>query len=285
MLRSPAQPKLVRPTRGNPSLVISLAFPALSTLLVAGRALAQTPPAAPAAPPTVAPSAPAPPPGAATYYPGPPSAAPPSASAAPPAGAAALPAAAPPPQPRPYPQPSPQGYAQPYPPGTPSPYGVYAPAPMVMPDVIEDEGQPVPQGYRRERRPRGGLIVAGVGVFAPLYAFSLTAALGSDDKRDRWLALPVFGPVIDMLQRKSCSSSTTYDCPDNDGARTVLAMDFVGQATGVILFSLGYGLPREVFVRGERPPERSARSLPILLVPGMVGGSTGGPGLSAAGAF
>lgn len=284
MIRTPAQTKMARSSRGNAALALSLGLPLLSFLVPRGDAFAQTqpPPAQPVPPPgPVAPPAavPAPPPA---------TAAPPAAVAPPPPGAppyyqpgAPPPPAAPPPV---YAQPAPQPYPQPYPQPPGQPYGVYAPAPTVLPDVLEDEGQPVPAGYRRERRPRGGLVIAGIGVFAPLYAFSLTAALGSDDTRDRWLALPVFGPIVDMLQRKSCSSSTSY-CPDSEGARTILAMDFVGQATGVLLFSLGYGIPREVFVRGEHPPDRSGRALPILLVPGMIGGASGAPGLSAAGAF
>jgi hypothetical protein len=173
----------------------------------------------------------------------------------------------------------------------------YGPQPaVVLPAIIEDDGQPVPDGYSRLKKPRGALVLAGVGVLAPLYAFSVTAAIASDASEDRWLLVPVLGPVVDLALRKGCGSSSSY-C--DDGARTILGMDFLGQATGALLFALGYAVPREVFVRNDVLPAHTSssgpkHSLPFLLVPGFIGGasqSSGGgrspgvPGLSAAGLF
>jgi hypothetical protein len=212
---------------------------------------------------------------------------------APPAPSPAEPPAVPAPAPAPLPatgqaaSPAPVYYPYSYsqaPTGQLGPgYGGPVAAPLYA-SVIESEGQPVPPGYRLERRPRGGLVLAGVGVFAPFFAFSLTAAIAGHSEKDRWLFLPVVGPGLDLLARRNCADGT-YDSACK-GPQALLQFALLGQVAGAALFAAGFLAQREVFVRND---PTSARRLPFVVAPTYGADSSGrpgtAPGLTALGQF
>ena len=157
------------------------------------------------------------------------------------------------------------------------------PPPLDPPAEVDDESQPAPAGYTRMHRPQRGLALGGMSALAPLYAFSVTAGIVSETSSDRWLLVPVLGPAIDILTRKRCARSDGYGstCSEDLGIRSILALDFIGQASGAVMLAFAYLAPRQVFVRNDLA-SAPRRSLPLLLVPGPVGSGTG---LSAAGSF
>jgi hypothetical protein len=224
--------------------------------------LAPVPTAASAAPVSLPPPA-STPPGPAVYLP-------------PPVGSGGPPVYQPPPvAPQGSPAASPTYYPYSY---TAPPPGVYGGpvAPASLPAVIESEGQAAPAGYVAERRPRGGLVLAGVGVFAPLFAFSITAAVAGRSPKDRWLFLPVLGPALDLYARRSCSSETDdrTSCQNPD---TLLQFNLLGQATGAALFIAGFVAQREVFVRKDAAVARRA---PFAVLPSFGADASGRPGSS-----
>lgn len=151
-----------------------------------------------------------------------------------------------------------------------------------LPPVIESDGQPTPPGYRLERRPRSGLVLAGVGVWAPFYAFAVTAAIAGHSSKDRVLFLPVLGPAIDLIARRNCSTSDGYDnrC---EGPTALLQFDLLGQLAGATMFVIGLAAQREVFVRTAADKRPS-----FVVVPQLGTGESGraaAPGLTALGQF
>jgi hypothetical protein len=168
----------------------------------------------------------------------------------PPAAPAAAPAqpypAQPPPGAAPYPSP-PYGAPPPY--YGPPPQGAYgyAPPPVRIP-YHEGESHP---GYHLEENPRKGLVISGAVVFGVPYFLSVTVGLSSSNSADRWLLVPVFGPLATLAARSNkCTDDVS--CVFEPVIRIYLAFDFVTQATGALLFSLGFALPKKEFVIDQR---------------------------------
>jgi hypothetical protein len=178
------------------------------------------------------------------------------------------------PYPPPYPPP-PQQAPYPYYQQTPPPG--YAPAPYVPPPaprIKYQEGMAPPHGYHIEENPRRGLVISGYVVLGTTYFLSATIGLSSSNSDDRWLLVPVFGPFIDLGARNQhgCDSNVTASsvtCNVFDPViKTYLALDGVAQATGALLLTLGYALPKKEFVSdsyyGSRSPGTGIASWTVV---------------------
>ncbi len=192
------------------------------------------------------------------------------------------PAPAPPLAAQPYPGQPPYAASYPRPPyGAqpyygPPPYG-YVPRPARIP---YNEG-PVPPGYHLEEGPRKGLVISGAVVFGVPYLLSATIGLSSSNTADRWLLLPVFGPHAALASRSNrCSDDVA--CVFEPIVRIYLALDFVTQATGALLFGLGFAFLKKEFVIDQAYPSGSAFRLKSwALAPRIFEGSK--PGLALSG--
>ncbi len=242
-------------------------------LLLAGGAVAEQAPVAPA--PTVS-AAPAP---------SPPSAAAPAGSSTPPVGAAPAAAVATAPAP-----PPPPGYAVPpgymlVPAPTPEaqtrydvqyPQGRGAlPPGMELPYV---EGEPIPPGYRLVEQRRRGLIIAGSIVLGVPWVFGVTAATAADFKDGTGLLLiPVLGPWLtlttDVARDKPCDPGTLV-CETRAATRAVLVLDGMVQAGGAAMLVVGLFVPKKRLVR---------RNVIVSVAPLAVGRD--GYGLGVSGSF
>jgi hypothetical protein len=237
------------------SLLIGLV---VSGTLTRNQALAQSVGAPPAPPVAPAPAQPAPP-----------------AAAVP----TSVPGEAPPP-----------GWAAPpgYGPG-PNDKWRFASAPMEMRFI---EGKPIPPGYHLETRARRGLVVSGPIIFGVPYVLSMSVAASSRYEPDRWLYAPVFGPFVNLAQRKddcavnsvSIGSSATVSCSGDSATRFFLMFDGLMQTAGATMLILGLALPQRVLVRDDAPYYSSSRShFAWAVAPQAMGRS--GYGLSLAGIF
>src|SRR5258706_2435840 len=96
-----------------------------------------------------------------------------------------------------------------------------------------------PQGYRYhlEQRPRKGLVWSGVAVFSAFYGFATIGAAGKDPAAP-FLLVPLAGPLI-FASRHECPSPC-----DDMATSPVMIMLTAGQATGALLFALGFASPR-----------------------------------------
>jgi hypothetical protein len=174
------------------------------------------------------------------------------------------------------------GFAQealpPLPPPVPVPVPVPAPAPppapMVLapsyywPAVVDDwqEGDPVPPGYQKEeRRGRRGPIIGGAVTFGSLYMLTaLAVSMTSDsDPTTQVLLVPVFGPLLRLADDKEGPEAT------------ILALDGLGQLTGLALLIAGLTSKRTVLVRREPAVRIEPRPL----------GVRGGAGVALGGTF
>lgn len=170
----------------------------------------------------------------------------------------------PPPQAPPPGYPPPSGYPPPQPPGYG--YGYYPPPPgwyyQQPPATLPyREGEPIPQGYRHEKRPRTGLIIAGAVVTAVPYVLGLSVASASKfHNAGGFLVIPALGPWITLAARQNqdCTytdsvlgTTTSYSCSSDTDAVVVtfLVMDALIQTTGAILFVVGVSSDRDVLVR------------------------------------
>jgi len=155
-----------------------------------------------------------------------------------------------------YQQAPPQGYG--YYPAPPPPGWYYQQPPATLP-YRKDE--PIPPGYRLERRPRTGLIIAGAVVTAVPYFIGLSVASAAKfDNASGFLAIPAIGPWLTLAVRDNTNcynrssgfgttTTTDYYCPADAGVVTLLVMDALIQSTGAILFLVGIASDREVLVR------------------------------------
>ncbi len=191
------------------------------------------------------------------------------------------PGQAPAPAPNPA-QPAPPGYAPPpqqpaYPPAAYPPAEAppgwsapgyanqyrYQPMPMELRYV---EGRPIPAGYHVETRPRKGLVISGSIVFGVPYFLSLSVAASSKYEPDRWLYAPIFGPFVDLGNRKeNCNTlpnsfGSTTTCSDDSSERFFLMADGLMQVAGSTMLILGLALPQSLLVRDDAPFVGSQRS-------------------------
>jgi hypothetical protein len=117
------------------------------------------------------------------------------------------------------------------------------------------EGTFVPQGYHVEQRSRKGLVWSGVAVFATFYGF---ATLGAAGKASPYLLVPLAGPII-YSSRQECPSPC-----DDMATGPFMFMLAAGQATGALLFALGFASPRIWIVRDTTASEGGPR---VAVVP------------------
>ncbi len=176
--------------------------------------------------------------------------------------------AAPPPQPPPQQAPPPAGYPPPggYYQQAPPPqgaYGYYWPAPSYYqqpPATLPyRKDEPIPPGYRLEKRPRTGLIIAGAVVTAVPYFIGLSIASAAKfDNATGFLAIPAIGPWLTLAVRDNSNCyeefngsgvSTSRYCPADAGVVTLLVLDALIQTTGALLFVIGISSDRELLVR------------------------------------
>jgi hypothetical protein len=191
----------------------------------------------------------------------PPQAPPPAAQPMPPAAQPAPPVYGP----NPYapPQAAPPGYPPPSteaPPGWTNPAYAnqyrYQPMPMELRYV---EGRPIPAGYHVETRPRKGLVISGSIVFGVPYFLSLSVAASSKFEPDRWLYAPIFGPFVDLGNRKeNCNTipnsfGSTTTCSDDSSERFFLMADGLMQVAGSTMLILGLALQQHLLVRDDAP--------------------------------
>ena len=153
------------------------------------------------------------------------------------------------------------------------------PPPPARPKHWED-GDPVPEGYHVEDRPRQGLVVGGFVLVLVPYAISALTAIGAKgDNETNWLFAPVAGPWF-LLGRRNyagCGKTATdadsgLGCVADVFVVTGLIVDGILQATGATLLLLGYLNTKPELVRDER----ALRILPMRI------GSGYGAGLGAA---
>ncbi len=182
-------------------------------------------------------------------------------AAPPPAGAA---------EPRPSQAPPPANYAQQpggyYQQAPPPGYGYYPPPPppgwyyQQPPATLPyRKDEPIPPGYRLERRPRTGLIIAGAVVTAVPYFIGLSIASASKfSNAGGFLVIPAVGPWLTLAARENTNcydynngslNSSYYSCGTDAGIVTVLVLDALIQTTGAILFVIGIASDRELLVR------------------------------------
>ena len=132
----------------------------------------------------------------------------------------------------------------------------------------------VPQGPESPRRVDPLLTMTGAVLFGMPYVGSVAVAATSELAADRWLYLPVFGPIGDLVARGTC---TTSGCKGTDlgSVALPLVLNAAVQAAGagVLILSL---------VRPSRPPTASRRAAEVHVTPTPV---TGGAGVSAFGTF
>ena len=133
------------------------------------------------------------------------------------------------------------------------------------------EGMFLPPGYHVEQRSRKGLVWSGVAVFSTFYVFALAGAAGKDPASPYYL-VPFAGPLI-FASRRECPS------PCDDLATTPMVFVLTaGQATGALLFAMGFASPRTWIV-----PDSAPSGAPRVAIVPSVDGSN--QGLAVVGTF
>jgi hypothetical protein len=122
------------------------------------------------------------------------------------------------------------------------------------------------------------LVMTGAALFGVPYVGSVAMAAGSRLDADRWLYLPVFGPVGDYVHRHVC---TTMYCRGNDLGTVALPLmlDHVVQAAGL-------GVMVYALAKPSKPapvPAPAAKSGATILV--LPTASVSGAGVTAFGTF
>lgn len=116
------------------------------------------------------------------------------------------------------------------------------------------------------------LIVTGAVLLGVPYGGSVAAGLSSENPADRWLLVPVVGPLADYAARATCQ---TYGCRGSDygGVALPLAIDAGLQAAGAIVLVRALTAP----ARAASPPTTGIRVLPAPTLHGA--------GVTAVGTF
>ena len=167
----------------------------------------------------------------------------------------------------------------PYPPvaapiaGSGQPYAAYPTYQARPPLVRYEPGARPPPGYHLEENPRKGLILAGALTFGVPYLISLTAGGVSSYPADRWLLIPVIGPVGPLTHgMRGCDRDTDPSrCTTNILIVVGLAFDLAAQVAGATLFTLGYALPKKQWVSDDEYAERAAPAVTWSILPSIDG--------------
>jgi hypothetical protein len=121
-------------------------------------------------------------------------------------------------------------------------------------------------------------VVAGALTFGIPYLISLTIGGASRHEADRWLLLPVFGPVGTLTYgMRGCDlDDKTVDCTGNLLIVVGLAFDLAAQVAGATLFTMGYVFPKKQWVSDygvakSGPPSFTWRMLPRIEREGVIG--------------
>jgi hypothetical protein len=163
--------------------------------------------------------------------------------------------------------------AQGGPPPSPA-YPTYPVYPVVArPLVLRYEpGSAPPPGYHFEENPRKGLIVAGALTFGVPYLISLTIGGASRHEADRWLLLPVVGPVGTLTYgTRDCDRDRGLECAGNILIVVGLAFDLAAQTAGAILFTMGYVFPKKQWVSDVDVARGSTRPFAWSILPRVDG--------------
>jgi hypothetical protein len=162
--------------------------------------------------------------------------------------------------------------------GAPGAATVYAPAPRGPLVLRYQPGVLPPPGYHLEENPRKGLVVAGAMTFGIPYLISLTIGGASRHEADRWLLLPVVGPIGTLTYgMRGCDlDDKAVDCTGNLLIVVGLAFDLAAQMAGATLFTMGYVFPKKQWVSDYgvatgTPPSFAWRMLPRIEREGIVG--------------
>ena len=154
------------------------------------------------------------------------------------------------------------------------PYAPYPTYPAQLPYVVRYEpGAPPPPGYHLEENPRKGLIVAGALTFGVPYLISLTVGGASSYPADRWLLVPVFGPIMPLTHgMRGCDRDTDPSrCAGNILIVVGLAFDLAAQVAGATLFTMGYVFPKKQWVSDYDYAARAAPGVTWSILPNIDG--------------
>jgi hypothetical protein len=116
-----------------------------------------------------------------------------------------------------------------------------------------EESDPVPTGYRVERRVRRNLIVEGAGLVVFAYTFSAFAAASSPNARALWV--PVAGPYIQIPQTHSNAGDVVQT---NTLATVFLVFDALAQTAGAAMIAYGLVVPESHLVKDAGAPKFAA---------------------------
>jgi hypothetical protein len=122
------------------------------------------------------------------------------------------------------------------------------------------------------------LAMTGAVLFGVPYVGSVAVAAGSNLDADKWLYLPVAGPIVDYIDRHVC---TTWGCRGNDLGTVALplVLSSVGQAAGMGIFVYSLARPSKP-ARVPAPAPKTGVTLRVLPT-----ASPGGAGVMAIGTF
>jgi hypothetical protein len=147
--------------------------------------------------------------------------------------------------------------------------------PLVLPYTA---GLAPPPGYHLEETPRKALLVAGALTFGVPYLISLTIGGASRSEADRWLLVPVVGPVGSLTYgTRGCDEDVdAARCAGNILIVVGLAFDLAAQTAGAILFTMGFVFPKKQWVSDYEYAQKSTPPftwsvLPCVDAAGRVG--------------
>jgi hypothetical protein len=116
------------------------------------------------------------------------------------------------------------------------------------PRLRYEPSAPPPPGYHFESNPRKGLVVSGALTFGVPYLISVMVAGVSSNEADRWLFVPVTGPIGALARgRRDCNDGISQ-CAENTLAVVGLAFDLAAQTAGALLFTMAYVFPKKEWV-------------------------------------
>jgi hypothetical protein len=158
------------------------------------------------------------------------------------------------------------------------PYGAQPPGPsygyqLPAPRLRYQPGAPPPPGYHFEQNARKGLLVAGAMSFAVPYVISATVAMVSRNQADRWLLIPVVGPIGALAEgRGGCNRDDDRACAGDILATVGIAFDLAAQTAGVTLFTMGFVFPKKEWVSDYELARGAPRLVCWSIAPRVDGG-------------